>query len=128
MAFFLVYIREAHPNLLKKVPEGSGPRRAPKELAERAVLAGKCMAELKLSLPVLLDDMDGSAEKAYQGWPDRIVVIDIDGNVAYPGRRGPSGFRVTEAEEVILRLLAARSATTRRASTTRAASGPSGLP
>lgn len=50
--------------------------------------------------------MDGVAEKAYKGRPDRICVVDIDGNVAYYSERGPKGFEPKGAEVVIKKLLA----------------------
>ena len=123
--FFLVYIREAHP--VKQTsprpagPEG-GPNRGgpsiaqPKTLSERVIAATACVGDLKLSLPVLIDDMDGAAEKAYQGWPDRLCVIDIDGKVAHHSARGPAGFKLDEAEAALKGILGnggrVRSATT----------------
>jgi len=88
------------------VPKGTPPASQPKTLEERAALADKCMRELKLTLPVLLDDMEGTAEKGYSGWPDRIVVVGVDGGIAYPGRRGPGGFKPAEAEAVLKELAA----------------------
>jgi len=103
--FFLVYIAEAHPNLLqKRAVEGITDR--PKDINERTILATKCVSELKLSLPVLLDSMDGVAEKAYRGRPDRICIVDLDGKVAYYSARGPWGFKPKEAEEALKKLLA----------------------
>ena len=99
--FFLIYISEAHPNLLKAVG-----RQRPKNIKERAILATKCVSELKLSLPLLLDTMDGVAEKVYKARPDRICVVDVDGKVAYYSGRGPWGFKPKDAEAVIKKLLA----------------------
>lgn len=103
--FFLVYIAEAHPNLLQgRSVEGITGQ--PKNLGERAILATRCVGELKLSLPVLLDTLEGVAEKAYQGRPDRICIVDLDGKVAYYSARGPGGFKPKEAEQTLKRLLA----------------------
>lgn len=99
--FFLVYISEAHPKRLKGEFNGQ-----PKNIEQRSILATRCVNELRLSLPVLMDTMDGVAEKAYKGRPDRMCVIDIDGKVAYYSRRGPKGFKPKEAEAVIKKLLA----------------------
>jgi hypothetical protein len=103
-AFFLVYISEAHPNLLKG--DIAGIKGPPKDINERAILAAQCVSELKLSLPVLLDSMEGVAEKAYRGRPDRICIVDLDGKVAYYSARGPRGFKPEEAEEALKKLLA----------------------
>ncbi|MHC4622644.1 MAG: deiodinase-like protein, partial [Planctomycetota bacterium] len=102
-AFFLVYISEAHPELLKGDIEGIKGR--PRDIKERAILATQCVSELKLSLPVLLDSMEGVAEKAYKGRPDRICIVDLDGRVAYYSKRGPRGFKPKEAEQALKKLL-----------------------
>jgi len=96
-----VYISEAHPNRLKGTDMS-----LPKNIGDRAILATKCISELKLSLPVLIDTMDGVAETAYKGWPDRICMVDIDGKIAYYSERGPKGFKPKEAEVAIKKLLA----------------------
>ena len=84
-----------------------------------------------MTLPVLLDDMSGTAEKAYHGWPDRICVVDADGKVAYPGRRGPGGFRPAEAEKVLKQLLLSKGRLATRPAagpTSRQATRPAGAP
>lgn len=102
--FLLVYISEAHPELLKGDIEGI--KGMPKDIEQRAILATKCVSELKLSLPIVLDSMDGVAEEAYKGQPDRICIVDLDGKVAYYSKRGPRGFKPKEASEALKRLLA----------------------
>ena len=104
--FFLVYVREAHPS------DGSRPdpdkrfaASQPTDLAGRANLATKCVSEMKLSLPVLIDRMDGAVEKAYGAWPDRICVIDVAGKVMYHSAPGPAGFKVPEANEALRKML-----------------------
>ena len=78
----------------------------PKDIEQRAILATKCVSELKLSLPIVLDSMDGVAEEAYKGQPDRICIVDLDGKVAYYSKRGPRGFKPKEAAEALKNLLA----------------------
>jgi hypothetical protein len=68
-------------------------------VAERAEHATQCTAELKLSLPTVVDREDNQVNKAYAGWPDRLVIVGVDGRVAYKGGPGPEGFKVREAEE-----------------------------
>lgn len=100
--FFLIYIREAHPEERRN----GKPIGQPKTLDQRAILATQCTTELKLSLPILMDTMAGVADKAYGGRPDRICVVDVDGRVAYHSKRGPWGFKPKVAEEVLKKILA----------------------
>jgi hypothetical protein len=110
-----VYIREAHPTDARPGMEGrpGNPARGdpdvkqPKTLDERVIAATRCMQALKLSLPIIIDDMEGTAEKAYGGWPDRIALIDLDGKIAYHSGPGPAGFRPAVAEQMLKALLAA---------------------
>ena len=46
----------------------------------------------------LLDEMDDAAGRAFAAWPERLVVADVDGRVAYPGSPGPWGFSPEDAE------------------------------
>jgi hypothetical protein len=100
--FFLVYIREAHPDMKENDKEIGQP----KNLEERSIVASKCVSELKLSVPIIIDSMDGVVEKAYRGWPDRMCIVDLDGKVAYYGAKGPKGFKPKEGEEALKKLLA----------------------
>ena len=112
--FFLVYIREAHPTDARPGVEGrpGDPSRGQpdvkqaKSVDERAIAAGRCEKDLKLTLPIIIDDMQGTAEKAYGGWPDRIAVIDIAGRIAYHSGPGPGGFNLPAAERALKAVLA----------------------
>ena len=133
--FFLVYVREAHP-----VPEAApandprlrrfgGVRVAQhKTDQERAAAAGRCSVGLGLTLPVLLDALDGSAERAYRGWPAATAVIDLQGRIAFhaPGR--PDGCRPEEARAALERVLAASGRPESRPAETREAPGPASRP
>jgi len=112
--FFLVYIREAHPTDARPGVDGrpGDPSRGQpdvkqaKSVDERAIAAGRCEKDLKLTLPIIIDDMQGTAEKAYGGWPDRIAVIDIAGRIAYHSGPGPGGFNLPAAERALKAVLA----------------------
>ena len=78
----------------------------PTTLAERAAVAKKCLDDMKLSMPCILDDMQNTTENAYQAWPDRICIVDLEGKVAYYGGPGPGGFKPREAEEALKAMLA----------------------
>ena len=49
-------------------------------------------AQLKLSMPVLVDTIDDQVDKVYAGWPDRIYIIDAAGKIVHKGAPGPGGF------------------------------------
>ncbi len=100
-----MYISEAHPNLLKDDGSG-GPATVPRTIEERAILATRCVAEMKLSLPVVLDSIDGVAEKAYEGRPVRVCIVGRDGKLAYDSGRGPRNLDIEEAQKALKRILA----------------------
>ncbi len=56
-------------------------------------------------MPFLIDDMKDTANRSYDGWPDRLFVIDVNGTIAYRGAPGPKGFKVDEAEGALRNLL-----------------------
>ncbi|GIV02295.1 MAG: hypothetical protein KatS3mg015_1125 [Fimbriimonadales bacterium] len=106
--FLVVYIREAHPEdgWQVRANERDGVIiKSHKSEKERIEAASACAVGLKLSIPILIDDMNDTVEKAYQGWPDRIYIVGKDGKIAYKGARGPAGFKPKEAEEALKRLL-----------------------
>jgi len=104
----VVYIMEAHPvdawhdddNLKEKISVAS-----PKNLLERCTLAETCLTKLSLKIPPLIDDLANSTEIAYTAWPDRLYVLDREGNIAYKSKPGPYGFRPGEMADVLKRLL-----------------------
>ena len=116
--FFVVYIREAHPAPEKdkagKDQQKLHARRwgdlgitQPKTLKERAIAADKCMKGLKLTVPILLDPMEGDFLKAYGGYPAGTTVIDIKGKLAHWTRGGPFSCKPALAEAALKKLIAA---------------------
>jgi len=83
-------------------------------LEERCSLAETCLNKLTLKIPPLVDDLANSTEAAYTAWPDRIYVLDREGNVAYKGYPGPYGFKPAEMAETLKRLLPGPTAEARR--------------
>jgi type I thyroxine 5'-deiodinase len=73
--------------------------------AERRAAAGLCITKLGIKLPALIDNADNQVEQAYTGWPDRLYVIDQTGHIAYKSAAGPFGFKPSEVEESLKRLL-----------------------
>lgn len=107
--FFLVYVREAHP--VREGAESDGSPRLPqqisqaKDLEERASAAVDCLRGLGLTMPVLVDKMDGAVEKAYGAWPACTAVIDLEGKIRFHSR-GPTGAQPPQAEKVLKEILA----------------------
>ena len=74
----------------------------PRTLVERRQVANTCIDKMDLGdMPTLVDDMEDTANQAYEGWPDRLYLIGKDGRVAYKGGRGPFGFAPDELEGAI---------------------------
>jgi len=110
--FFVVYIREAHA-LDSVVPLGGGPSgpsggsgnpvmEDPVTFQERHSAAATCATKLALEpMPMIVDDMDDTANKAFFAWPERLYLIGADGRVAYTGEPGPGGFDPDGLEQAI---------------------------
>jgi len=103
--FLIVYVREAHPNLLKPGNK-TGILGRPKTLDERVILATACVAKYKFTIPMVIDGMDGKVNNAYQAAPVRITVTDIDGKVAFYAGRGPFDFKLPPVERTLKKLIA----------------------
>ena len=104
VAFFIVYIREAHPEDGWVLADNRREEIAladPTSLDERAAAADACVVRLRTRIPVLLDGVDDAVALAYGGWPDRLYLIGRDGRVAFQGGRGPDGFRPEELAAAI---------------------------
>ena len=104
--FYIIYIREAHPGqTLTDV--GGGKRKFGNTITmdQRKQAANACLTSLRLTMPFLVDDMEGTVEKAYVGHPNRVYVLDIDGRVAMKGPRGPGGADIAGAEKALRRVL-----------------------
>ena len=104
VAFFIVYVREAHPEdgwVLEDNPEDGIALVDPVSLDERAAAADACVVRLQTGIPTLLDDVDDAVASAYGGWPDRLYLIGRDGRIAFQGGRGPDGFQPAELAHAI---------------------------
>ncbi len=102
-SFFMVYIREAHPEstiyleedgvkVLRKFTQTN-------TLEERTENATSCTALIGTPFPTLIDKEDNVANVAYAGWPNRLVVVGKDGKIAYDGGKGPKGFKPLELDD-----------------------------
>lgn len=104
MAFYAVYILEAHPSDAWQMQTNVKENvvfTSPKNAGERDDIALSCVRRLGLKFPAVIDGMDNRTEQAYTGWPDRIYLIDRDGRIAYKSRPGPFGFHAAELESAL---------------------------
>ena len=113
MAFYAVYILEAHPSDVWQMQ--SNVREAvvfasPKDEGERVLVAGACVRKLGIKFPAIIDGFDNRTEKDYTGWPDRIYLIDRDGRVAFKTKPGPFGFKPAELQAALDKLPQSESA------------------
>jgi hypothetical protein len=104
VAFFVVYIQEAHPTDGWQVAINEQEEvtfEQPKTPAEREEVAGACAVSLKISIPTLIDEMTNEVDRAYAALPDRLYLIDAEGRIAYRSGPGPVGFKPQELEAAI---------------------------
>jgi hypothetical protein len=91
----VIYIREAHA-LDSAWPMASSDAplvEDPVLLRERCSVASTCMTRLDLQpMTALVDEMDDRVNRAYEAWPDRLILVDRQGRIAYRGGPGPFGF------------------------------------
>lgn len=103
--FFVVYVQEAHPTdgwqVESNVQEGvlfSQHR----SYDERESVAQSCSIDLQIGLPIIIEEMNNAIDEAYGAAPERLYLVDVDGNVAYHGGAGPHFFDLDEWEQAIV--------------------------
>lgn len=107
MAFYAVYILEAHPSDVWQMQSNirdSVVFSSPKNEDERTNVAGACVRKLGIKFPAIIDGFENHTEVAYTGWPDRLYLIDRDGKVVYKSKPGPFGFKPDQLEEALKKL------------------------
>ena len=107
MAFYAVYIVEAHPTDVWQMKSNINDNvlfANPKTDEERALVAGACVRKLGIKFPAVIDGIDNRTEAAYTGWPDRLYLIDRDGKVVFKSKPGPFGFKPDQLEAAIKKL------------------------
>lgn len=103
--FVAVYVREAHPTdgwRMSSNDRVGVAIKQPKEREERAAAAQKCSGSLEITMPLVVDEIDDRVGHAYSGMPDRLYLVDRNGQVAYKSGRGPFGFKPGELEQSLL--------------------------
>jgi hypothetical protein len=98
--FLQVYIREAHPDsILYVLQDGKEVLQKIEQtdtVADRLRNAAVCRTTLKLTFPAVVDREDNAVSRAYGGWPNRLVIVDQDGKVAWLSESKPSAFRAAD--------------------------------
>jgi len=96
--FITVYIQEAHPvdewTLGDKVCVMQ-----PKTNEDRLVIANDFVAEMQYKLPTGVDMIEGHFNKTYAAMPERGIIINATGKLAFIGKAGPYGFRAIELHD-----------------------------
>ena len=104
IAFYLVYIREAHADDGWRTPRNMQQEihfNEPTTDEERTEVASVCQITLDLKVPMLIDSIDNDADNKYVGLPMRLYLVDREGKIAYAGDLGPFGFDPDSWEEAI---------------------------
>lgn len=100
VAFYVVYIREAHP-IDGHLPMEFGMIEDPITAVERLKVARRCVEDLKIPIPALVDKMDDAVNTTYHAWPERLYLVGKDGKLAYVGGPGPFQFEPDELSQAI---------------------------
>jgi hypothetical protein len=103
--FLIVYIREAHPEMLEE-ESVKGISDRPKDIDERVILATACVTKFKFTVPMVIDSIAGKVDEDYKAKPVRTTITDRDGKVAYYAGPGPFDFRLNVVERVLKKLVA----------------------
>src|SRR5271168_1540994 len=61
----------------------------PKTLEQRLVIANDFTKRFKYDVPFGIDEMSNAANDAYAAWPERLYVVDENGQISYKGGNGP---------------------------------------
>jgi hypothetical protein len=64
-------------------------------------VAETCAIQLKIRMPVVVDEVDDEIARAYGALPDRLYLIGRGGRVAFQGEPGPFGFKPEDLEAAI---------------------------
>ena len=102
--FFVIYVQEAHPTdgwQVESNVEDNVLFRQHQSYEEREEVANTCNLDLRMSIPILVEEMDNGVDEAYGAAPERLYLIGADGRVAYHGGAGPHFFDPDEWEVAI---------------------------
>ena len=108
VVFRMVYIAEAHSSDIWQLAVNERDEvvfENPKTMDERNQVAQACVRNLNVGFPAVVDNIDNAVEAAYTAWPDRLVVVDPEGKLAFKSGAGPFGFRPEGVKETLVELV-----------------------
>jgi len=97
--FLMVYGREAHPTDGWVLDHNRFSVKQATTMDERRAAARAFGKDIGIQMRLVVDTMDGDAERLYGCFPNRLVVIDAEGRIAHIGARGPQS-TLNSAREV----------------------------
>lgn len=89
VTFVLIYIDEAHPTDGWVTPNNPFEVKRARSLDDRRAAAREFRDRLDVTLPIVLETMDRSAERIFGAFPNRLVIADANGNIVSTGAPGP---------------------------------------
>ena len=102
--FLVVYIKEAYPEdgwVVSMNRDENIVIEDPVTKEDRVDAAESCAINLAVKIPVLVDEMDDRIASAYGALPDRLYLINQDGQIEFQGEPGPWGFDPNQLEAAI---------------------------
>jgi Iodothyronine deiodinase/EF hand len=103
--FFAIYLREAHPTdgWRSEANDKVGLAiQQPLDMVGRHAAARSFCSALDLRMPMLVDEMDDRVARAYNAKPNRLILVDRLGDVAYRSAAGPFGFNPPDLEQSLI--------------------------
>ena len=104
MDFLVVYIKEAYPEdgwVVSMNRDENIVIEDPVTKEDRVDAAESCAINLAVKIPVLVDEMDDRIASAYGALPDRLYLINQDGQIEFQGEPGPWSFDPNQLEAAI---------------------------
>ena len=95
--FIIVYTSEAHPTDGWLIHGNKYTIQQHRTLAERCA-AAQTLKNLKVQCPIVVDNMWNEAAGVHTSWPEKLVILQ-QGRIAYMGKRGPWGHKISEVKE-----------------------------
>jgi hypothetical protein len=95
-------VREAHPTdewQMKSNIKDEVCYAQPRSLSDRLAIANDFIKRYHYPVPFGVDDMNNAANDAYAAWPERLYILDEQGNVAYRGGNGPFAYDPKEVRQ-----------------------------
>ena len=103
--FLTIYIAEAHardewwlPNIPKHEEGGRACILQHKNISSRIYAARSFVEDFDLKFEVVCDSMTNTVYESYNGWPERVYIIE-KGLIVYQGGAGPFHYNLMEVKD-----------------------------